>query len=343
MAKNPDEMLKQLEKEIKKEYRQAAKEVEQKMNKHLDDFVRKDAAKRQKLAQGLITQKQYNDWRIGQVMMGKRWETMVKDLTATMNDADKVAAEMMYNHEKDCYAYGRNFGEYEIDIAIGAHLRDFTLYDRATVERLLVKNPKMLPNPTERVMKNVTAGRAQLWVKRDVQSVMLQSILQGESIPKVAKKMQSSLGESYFREEIKNRNKKTARQVSRELERKNRNAAIRNARTMTTAAQNGGRLDSYVQAQSIGIVMQKQWIAANDSRVRASHAAQDGEVVPVKEEFSNGLMFPADPDGDPREVYNCRCTMVAEVDVEETAKSNPDTVSITGLASMDFEEWENAI
>ena len=343
MAKNPDEMLKQLEKEIKKEYQQAAKEVEQKMNKHLDDFVRKDVAKRQSLAKGLITQKQYNDWRIGQVMMGKRWETMVKDLTTTMNNADKIAAEMMYGHEKDCYAYGRNFGAYEIDIAIGAHLRDFTLYDRATVERLLVKNPKMLPNPTERVMKNVAAGRAKLWVRRDVQSVMLQSILQGESIPKVAKRMRSSLGESYFREEIKNRNKKTARQVSRELERKNRNAAIRNARTMTTAAQNGGRLDSYIQAQSMGIVMEKQWIATNDSRVRASHAAQDGEVVPVKEEFSNGLMFPADPDGDPREVYNCRCTMVAEVNVEETAKSNPDTVSIAGLASMDFEEWENAI
>ncbi len=30
--------------------------------------------------------------------------------------------------------------------------------------------------------------------------------------------------------------------------------------------------------------------------------------------FSNGCMYPGDPDGKPSEVYNCRCTMIAVMD-----------------------------
>ena len=54
----------------------------------------------------------------------------------------------------------------------------------------------------------------------------------------------------------------------------------------------------------------KQWLSAEDAFVRPSHAEIDGEVVPIDEPFSNGLMFPGDPDGDPEEVINCRCTLV---------------------------------
>lgn len=61
----------------------------------------------------------------------------------------------------------------------------------------------------------------------------------------------------------------------------------------------------------------KQWLSAEDDDVRPSHAAVDGEVVPVDEPFSNGLMYPGDPDGDPDEVINCRCTMIAAESPDE--------------------------
>lgn len=41
---------------------------------------------------------------------------------------------------------------------------------------------------------------------------------------------------------------------------------------------------------------------------RSSHAALDGETVPLSAAFSNGLMWPGDG-GDPDEVANCRCEM----------------------------------
>lgn len=333
--KRADKMLKDLEKKIKAEYSKAAKETTEKLNKHLDDFARKDAVKQQQVRNGIITPKQYNDWRVGQVMVGRRWEVLTEELTQISRNADLAAAQMMDEHIKNVYATNRNFAEYSIDIAIGQHISEWTLYDRATVERILLRNPQMLPKPTERVLANVAAGRAQLWERRQIQSVMLQGLLQGESIPKIAKRSRRELGESWYVEEIKNKNKKTARQVARELERKNRNAAIRNARTMTTSAENAGRIDCFKQAQSIGINLQKTWMATDDSRTRKSHAALDGETVPVKEEFSNGLMYPADLMGAPEEVYNCRCTLVAEVDTSST-----DVATGQSVAGMSFEDWE---
>ena len=235
------------------------------------------------------------------------------------------------------YAVNRNYAEYSIDVVIGKHISEFTFYDKTTVKRLLSANPKMLPNPTERVLANVASGKAQLWERRQIQSVMLQGLLQGESIPKIAKRSRRELGESHFIDEIKNRNKKTSRQVARELERKNRNAAIRNARTMTTSAENAGRIDCFKQAQEMGISLQKTWLATDDSRTRRSHRDLDGETVPVKEEFSNGLMYPADLNGAPEEVYNCRCTLVADVDTSSTSTEVATSQTTSG---MDFEDWE---
>ncbi len=61
----------------------------------------------------------------------------------------------------------------------------------------------------------------------------------------------------------------------------------------------------------------KRWLSASDDAVRDSHVELNGEVVPVGEPFSNGLMFPGDPGtpdnpSPPEEVINCRCVVVAD-------------------------------
>lgn len=43
-------------------------------------------------------------------------------------------------------------------------------------------------------------------------------------------------------------------------------------------------------------------------RTRESHRRVDGEIRELDEKFSNGLMFPGDPNGSAAEVVNCRCT-----------------------------------
>ena len=91
-------------------------------------------------------------------------------------------------------------------------------------------------------------------------------------------------------------------------------AATRTARTAVTSAESRARLDSMYDAQKIGVFMMKRWYAVKDERTRTSHRILDGETVPLDQKFSNGLMRPADPDGDPSEVYNCRCRLLGVAD-----------------------------
>jgi HK97 family phage portal protein len=77
------------------------------------------------------------------------------------------------------------------------------------------------------------------------------------------------------------------------------------ARTETHGVLQYGTLKAYEQA----MLPTKVWVTVGDSKVRASHQSLDGEEVPTKEYFSNGLKFPSDPDGPASETINCRCVI----------------------------------
>jgi hypothetical protein len=56
---------------------------------------------------------------------------------------------------------------------------------------------------------------------------------------------------------------------------------------------------------------EKFWIEVKDNRTRLTHrhsTGVGGEKVDLLEKYSNGLMFPGDPQGSAKEVCNCRCT-----------------------------------
>ena len=84
--------------------------------------------------------------------------------------------------------------------------------------------------------------------------------------------------------------------------------AKRIARTEGHRIQQTSTRDAQYAAKAKGADVVKQWDAALDSRTRASHRYVDGEIKELDEKFSNGLMFPGDPDGAAAEVINCRCT-----------------------------------
>lgn len=305
--KETDKILKDMEGRIAVVYSDASAGVEKKLDAYMRKFKAKDEAKRKLLEDGIITQAEYNNWRTGQIMVGKRWEEMQTVLAKDYTNANLIAASVINEHTPEAYAIGMNYGTFEVEA--GSLLdTSFVLYDRQTVERLLRDNPELLPKARIDIPKDMR------WNKHKINSAVLQGVLQGEDITKVSKRLQGVTD-------------------------MNRSSAIRNARTMMTSAENGGRMDSYERAEELGIKMEKQWLATLDGRTRHSHAAQDGEHVPVKEEFSNGLMFPADPDGDPREVYNCRCTMVAVVEETDPSVNPSEVYRNSRLEDMDYDEW----
>ena len=154
----------------------------------------------------------------------------------------------------------------------------FGLVDAHTVKRLVIDGDIKLP------AKKVNIPKDMRWNTKQLNSAVLQGILQGDSMQKIAKRVFPIVNN-------------------------NASAAIRNARTMVTGAECAGRNDSYKDLESRGVVLKKVWIATPDGRTRESHLEMDGEEVDVDEAFSNGCMYPGDPNGDPSEVYNCRCTM----------------------------------
>lgn len=155
---------------------------------------------------------------------------------------------------------------------------NFLLMDSSTLSRLARKKRNLLP------YKKIGDTKFIRWSTNKITSEVIRGIVAGSPIPDIAASFQSVM-------------------------RMSESSAIRNARTSMTSAQNSGRLESYEAAAERGIEMKKVWMATFDNRTRDSHMEMNGEMVDVDEEFSNGLMYPADPSGDPEEVYNCRCTM----------------------------------
>lgn len=314
-------LLDKVEKQIIEFYQIAKKGIKAKMLSYLRKFETKDKIKRKQLKAGEITQKEYNEWRTGQIMVGKKWQEQLDNISTDLTNAHGIAQSMVNGYMPDMYAIGHNYGTYQIEQ--GANMdTSYTLYDRHTVERLIRENPDLLPelNEMSKTAQEIAKGKIKKWEENQIQSVCLQGILQGESIPDIAERIS----------EITNQDAKST---------------IRYARTMTTGAENAGRVNSYKRAESMGIEMEQQWLATLDGRTRHSHRQMDGEHVPVGKKFSNGCEFPGDPKGPAGEVWSCRCTLVAmltgipELD-EVNDLSNTALRYDNNLNGMSYEEWK---
>lgn len=88
------------------------------------------------------------------------------------------------------------------------------------------------------------------------------------------------------------------------------NNAVRIVRTEGHRVQVQSGMDACARAKENGCDVVKQWDATLDARTRDSHARVDGEIRELDEKFSNGLMFPGDPNGGAAEVVNCRCALL---------------------------------
>ena len=307
--KQSEKMLNELEAKIHKEYAQASKEMADKATAYFNRFKSKDLEQRDRYESGEISKKEYTEWRKRQMATGKRYiamrDTLAKDLTNT----DKIAMKMVNQALPDVYALNMNYGTYSIEKDSKINT-SFTLYNHAAVERLIKDNPKLLPNPKVDIPKDLR------WNQQHIQSAITQGILQGKSIPEIAKNLQNVTG-------------------------MDERAAIRNARTAMTGAQNAGRLDSMKRAAARGIGVKKGWLSTLDNVTRDSHVDLDGEVQEIDRPFSNGLMYPGDASGIPAEVYNCRCRLTHEYDKYKTDWSNPANRNTSKLGNMSYQEWKN--
>ena len=322
-----EELLAKIEVEVQREYRRAAQEMQAKLIDYQQRFGKKQKIKLKELRDGKITPQEYSDWYKGQVLIGQRWIDMRDTLAEDMTHSNEIAMSIISDYLPEAYAINHNYATFQIEKQSLLNT-SYTLYSRETVERLIREKPNLLPKPNVRVTKDM------LYNKQIITSAITQAVLQGESIKKIAERLRPEIAEKATAEYFGAR-------TAEELEHKLNVAAVRTARTMMTSAQNGGRMDALRRAESMGIRCTKVWVATLDSRVRDSHARLDGEEVKQEEEFSNGLMYPGDPHGDPAEVYNC---FLAETNIasnSEIVRSykhqySGDIVSIKTASGVNF-------
>ena len=277
-----DEKLEEMEKRLSAIYSRAEKEIQKTADEYFSKFAKQDEAKRKLLEQGKITEDEYKKWRKGKVMYGKRFTEMKEQCAKQLLNVNQTALAYVNGELPEVYAINYNALASSVD---GGGGYSFTLVDADTVRNLAVTDTSLLP------YKEIDPARDIPWNMKKINAETLQGILQGESMDKIARRIMK-------------------------VQMMNLSQAIMAARTIVTGAENKGRQDSYARAAADGIILDKEWIATNDSRTRHWHAELDGQTVPQNRTFSNSvglIMFPGDPGAHPSNVYNCRCTMAAVV------------------------------
>lgn len=302
----------EIERRLRRIYGEAQRDLKKKLREHTNRFKAFDAVKRQQLADGQITSKQYSDWKAGQVFTGKLWKEKMDAVASTINNANVIANGIINGVRRSVFAENATYQAYRLEHDLGMNL-SFSIYDSAAVTRLLRSQPELL----KRRVINDRVDKA--WNREIISDAVTKGIITGAKIEDIAD------------------------DIAEKTALRNEGASVRYARTAMTAAQNAGRYVAMHDAEEMGIKVKKLWIATLDSRTRDSHAALDGEAVAIDEEFSNGLMYPGDPDGPAAEVWNCRCAMGYKYDEYASLQKNAtryDQENGELIENMTYKEWK---
>lgn len=212
----------------------------------------------------------------------KRYRELTRQTAEQLARVNETATAYINNNLPEVYAMNYN-ATGEAFNGIGGY--SFTLTDADTIRNLVESDSSLLP------MRELDFAKDVAWNIEKMNAEVLQGILQGESMDKIADRLAQVIG-------------------------MNLRSAISAARTMVTSAENKGRQDGFERAAAMGIILEREWIATSDGRTRDWHRELDGVTVGVDEPFENAIgkiMYPGDPSANGANVWNCRCTIAAKI------------------------------
>ena len=212
----------------------------------------------------------------------KRYRELTRQTAEQLAHVNETATAYINNNLPEVYAMNYN-ATGEAFNGIGGY--SFTLTDADTIRNLVESDSSFLP------MRELDFAKDVAWNIEKMNAEVLQGILRGESMDKIADRLAQVIG-------------------------MNLRSAISAARTMVTSAENKGRQDGFERAAAMGIILEREWIATSDGRTRDWHRELDGVTVGVDEPFENAIgkiMYPGDPSANGANVWNCRCTIAAKI------------------------------
>lgn len=313
MSRQMDKELEALEDRLKAIYANASYDVNAEFAKFAKTFEAKDAEMAKMVEAGSMTEAEYSLWRQRQILQTDLYKASVDKMTVTMLNADITAMATINGDLPMVLAQSYNFvqslGWKQADDA-GLSVGTFQIYNADSVQTIIKDNPDLL--------KSVDVPVDKKWNKEKINNEIVSSIMKGDPIPKVAENLQK-------------------------VAKMDENSAIRNARTAMTSAENLGRSESADRLKSQGIPVNEVWSATYDSRTRDTHLMLDGTMRDENGYFgadflTTPLRYPADPLGDPEEVYNCRCRM--SVVLEGIDHSQDGDLYEEFMKSQHPDDWE---
>lgn len=281
--RDTDKQLAQMEQRLKQIYSEAQADIEAKAKAYFRQFEEADKKKQQDVAAVKINADEYTRWKKRKIMFGEKWTRQKERIAAELADVRSTALAYINGELPAVYATNYNFVGTGIESEVRGY--SFDLVNPDTVKELAKDDTTFLP------YKEINGRKYQRWCTQKINAEIMKGIMLGDSVSDLAKRLRSVVA-------------------------MDQRAAVRNARTMVTSAENKARQDGFERAANNGIVIQKEWIAAIDRRTRHAHRELNGDLrdpdQPFDSEFGK-IMYPGDPAADPADVYNCRCTLGSKV------------------------------
>lgn len=305
---------KKLEDSIRETFEEARRDIQDK----IEDFNRRFKVKEQihlkDVQEGRWTKERFDSWMRGQVFQSEQWKAKKEQIQNTLYNANSIATKMANDQRKNLFMVNANYQAYELEHKAGVNF-GFGLFDSNAVARLIESNPQILP------MWKIDQPKDYTWNSKIVTNSIRQGIIQGEKLDQIATRLSDGL-------------------VAR-----NMNKMLTFARTGMTEAQNAGRQTRLKEATKMGIKVHKEWMCTLDERTRWQHADLDGQKQPMDKPFRVGgytIMYPGDPTAHPSMVYNCRCTLVGDLDDYPSEYKRYDNIDGRPIKAMTYREWEKA-
>lgn len=307
--------LNSLRRRILRVYGTARREMTEQLTEFLAKYKQLDEHKRQQLEAGEITESDYRTWLRNQVFQSEMMHQKLDNITQTCTTAQQTAYKLARDEQYDIFALGANYAFYELEQAAGVAF-NLTLYNTEAVKRLLLENPKLVPN------KRIKSESNRTYDARVFNRYVMQGIVQGKSVHDIAVQAVNGMTDTEI------------------------HWAMNNAITSLTGAQNAGALQQMRNAQALGIEVKKRWNSTHDYRTRETHRLLDQETADLDEPFKvkgYEIQYPGDPNAAPEMVYHCRCKLsgaLGKYPRQNAMQRDNVTKKVTPV--MDYTEWYKA-
>ena len=315
MSREMDAELGQLEEILTALYANATNEITEQFTEYSKKIKTKLKAWRELLEQGLITETDYQAMVRNKILNDILFQATIAALTNTLVNTDVAAMAIVRGDLPYVIAQSYNFiqslGWKYADDA-GFSVGTFQIYNANSVQILIKNNPDLLPY--------VDLPLDEKWNKDRINTVITQGIIQGDDMQTVANKLQT-------------------------VAKMDETTAMRTARTSMTYAENLGRDESYKNLKEKGLPVKKKWSAILDERTRDTHRLLNGTFANEKGLFGEGILnvllrCPADPQGEPQEIYNCRCREGVVFENSVVDHSNDDDLYEQFMREEDPQSYE---